>query len=95
MTIEGVDGEVPADSTLTEFDPPRKLAYESSLPSDESMKTHVVVEFFEIEEGTKVRLVHSGIPDMRVDGGFELREIVKAGWSAAFEKLDRLFVETS
>ena len=91
MTLEGVEGEIEAEATLVEFDPPHKLAYESALPTDPNVKMHVSVEFIEVEEGTKVVLVHSGIPDVRVQGDFELRQIVREGWTAAFEKLAALF----
>ena len=86
MTIEGA-GEVPSFATLVEFDPPVRLAYESTLPTDSGVKMKVTVDFTEVEGGTHVRLEHSGIPDTQVDGGFELRDIVRGGWSAAFHKL--------
>ena len=85
MTIEGV-GEVPGFATLTEYDPPARLAYTSPSGPDANMT--VSVDFSEVEGGTLVRLVHAGIPDMRVEGDMELREIVRTGWTAAFGKLD-------
>lgn len=87
MTIEGA-GEVPGFATLIEYDPPAKLAYESSLPGDESTKMSVHVQFTETPEGTLVRLEHIGIPDVRVEGDIELNTIVREGWTAAFAKLD-------
>ena len=86
MTIEGA-GEVPSLATLIEYDPPNKLAYESAMPTDDSVKMQVRVEFVEVEDGTLVRLVHSGIPNIKVDGDMELRKIVQEGWTAAFGKL--------
>ncbi len=86
MTIEGV-GEVPGFATLTEYDPPARLAYESAAPDGSAGGMIVSVDFTEVEGGTLVRLVHAGIPDMRVEGDMELREIVRAGWTAAFGKL--------
>ena len=82
MTIHGA--EVPGSGTLTEFDPPRRLAYRSPGPGGEMT---ISVAFTEVEGGTLVRLVHSGIPDMKVEGDCELREIIRGGWTAAFEKL--------
>ncbi len=91
MTIEGV-GEVPGFAILTEYDPPAKLAYKSADPSNPDGPGDgmlVTVEFTEVDGGTRVRLVHSGIPDMKVDGDIELREIVRGGWTAAFGKLGK------
>ena len=86
MTIEGA-GEVPGFATLIEYDPPKKLAYESAMPTDGSVKMQVSVEFTEVDHGTFVRLVHSGIPNIKVDGDMEFRKIVQEGWTAAFGKL--------
>ena len=86
MTIAGA-GEVPAMATLTQYEPPSRLAYESSLPGDESTTMAVSVEFLETDGGTLVRLTHAGIPDTRVEGDLELRAIVRSGWTAAFGKL--------
>lgn len=86
MTIKGV-GEIPGFATLTEYDPPARLAYSSALPGDSNAEMTVSVDFTEVEGGTQVRLVHAGIPDVRVDGDIEMREIVRGGWTAAFGKL--------
>jgi len=91
ITIKGVEEEIPGNAILVEFDPPKKLAYESILLNDSSPKMHVSVEFSEVDEGTKVVLVHSGIPDVRVDGDVELREIIQGGWTAALDKLSKVF----
>ena len=87
MTIEGA-GEVPGFATLVEYDPPSRLAYESESPAGDGSKMKVTVDFEEVDGGTRVQLVHAGIPDMRVPGDQELRAIVQAGWTAAFGKLD-------
>ena len=91
MTLEGI-GEVPGHGTLLEFDPPRLLVYETALPTDPNVKMQVRVEFTEVEGGTQVQLTQSGIPDIRIEGDFELREIIQGGWTAALEKLNGLFV---
>ncbi len=91
MTIEGA-GEVPGFATLTEYDPPSRLAFTSTGsggPGPDADMT-VTVEFTEVDGGTLVRLVHAGIPDMKVQGDVELREIIRAGWTAAFGKLGKL-----
>ena len=94
MTIEGV-GRIPGQGTLVEYDPPNRLAYESDSPMSPSQKMVVTVEFTSIDGGTQVRMQHSGIPDVRVDGGIEMREIIQGGWTAALEKLNQLFVSTA
>ena len=94
MTIEGA-GEVPGFATLVEYDPPKRLAFQSPAHPGSDADMLVAVDFTEVEEGTLVRLVHSGIPDMRVDGDIEMREIVREGWTAAFGKLGGLFVSAS
>lgn len=86
MTIEGA-GEVPGFATLVEYDPPARLAYSSAAPDGSDDGMVVAVDFSELNGGTQVRLVHSGIPDMRVEGDVELRAIVREGWTAAFGKL--------
>ncbi len=95
MTLEGVENEIPGDAKLIQFDPPNKLAYESTLPTDADVKMQVHVDFSTIDGGTKVVLTHSGIPDIRVEGDVELREIVREGWTAALEKLGKLFEPVS
>ena len=86
MTIKGA-GEVPGFAVLTEYDPPARLAYKSATPQGDDAGMLVTVDFTEVDAGTLVRLVHSGIPDMKVEGDIELREIIRAGWTAAFGKL--------
>ena len=88
MTLQGA-GEVPGFATLIEFDPPNRLAYESSLPGDPSVNMKVTVDFVETEAGTLVRLQHEGIPDVKVDDDTELRSIIREGWQAAFGKLGK------
>ncbi len=86
MTIDGA-GEMPGFAKLIEFDPPSRLAYESPSPDGSDAKMVVSVDFSDVDEGTLVRLEHVGIPEIRVEGDFELRAIVQAGWTAAFRKL--------
>ncbi|MEM1133578.1 MAG: SRPBCC domain-containing protein [Pseudomonadota bacterium] len=90
MTLETEYGrhEQPGFATLVEYDPPRKLAYTSNEQGDEMV---ISVNFNSVEGGTKVTLVHSRIPNMKVDGGVDLHDIIRGGWTAAFEKLARLF----
>ena len=95
MTIEGVPEEVPGYATLTEYDPPARLAYSSPSPAGTGEMMVVSVDFTEVEGGTHVRLVHAGIPDMQVPGDVELREIIRTGWSAAFQKLDGFLTTTA
>lgn len=95
MTIQGA-GEVPGFAKLIEFDPPSRLAYEAPQAPNIEGTMVVSVDFSEVEGGTLVRLEHVGIPDIRVEGDFELREIVRTGWTAAFRKLgDLLSSETN
>ncbi len=79
--------EAPGFATLVEFDPPRRLAYTSTDDSDPMV---ITVTFEEVTGGTRVRLVHSNIPDITVDGDMELREVIRAGWTAATGKLAAL-----
>ncbi len=88
MTIKNA-GEIPGSATLTEFDPPKRLAYTSDAPGPLGIGTMTVsVDFTEADGGTLVKLVHAGIPNMQVGPGVELSEIIKAGWTAALGKLD-------
>lgn len=78
MTIHG--NEYPAKSTLIEYDPPARLAYETEQ-NDMAPKMTVTVDFKEEGGKTRVTLVHSGIPE-------GMGEIITGGWSAAFGKLE-------
>ncbi len=92
MTLHG-HIDVPGPGVFTEYDPPKRLAYRSSEPDEMSRAMLVTVDFLEVEGGTEVRLAHSGIPDMRVQGDVELRAVIQDGWTAAFGKL-HTFLET-
>ncbi|MEL7447836.1 MAG: SRPBCC domain-containing protein [Pseudomonadota bacterium] len=89
MTIENEHGtfEVPGSSVITEYDPPHRLAYTSTDDADPMV---VTVTFETVEGGTRVVMVQSNIPDIKVQGDVPLREIVQAGWLASLEKLDRV-----
>ena len=86
MTIDGKH-EHPSTATLREYDPPARLVFasEGMRPGDPEMS--VSVDFTEVDGGTQVRLVHAGIPDMQVEGGMDMCDIIQGGWTAAFEKL--------
>lgn len=86
MTLETPHGvhDAPGHATLIEYDPPNRLAYTST---DDNDKMVVTVTFTEVKNGTLVRLVHSNIPDMKVEGDIEMRAIIREGWTAAFGKL--------
>ena len=90
MKIDTPQGahDAPGFATLTEYNPPHRLAYTSNEDDDPMV---ITVDFTEVEGGTEVRLVHSSIPDIRVDGDVELRSVIRDGWSAAFGKLGRFF----
>lgn len=90
MTIETPHGthEAPGDATLIEYDPPNRLAYTST---DENDAMVITVTFEQVESGTRVTLVHANIPDMKVDGDVDMRDVIRGGWTAAFGKLAILF----
>ena len=94
MTIEGA-GEYPGQAVLVEFEPPARLAYKTANPMDPNNVMVVRVEFREVDGGTFVELIHEGIPDIRVEGDVEMREIIRAGWTAAFGKLDKFLRQPS
>ena len=86
MVIDG-QHEHCGEGTFTIYEPPERLAFESPMPGGAVMT--VTVDFREVSGGTEVELVHAGIPDIEVDGGMRLREIVQGGWTAGFEKLGK------
>lgn len=92
MTIHG--NEMEGQATITEFDPPARLAYRSASPDGSEEGMLVAVDFTDVEGGTRVQLVHHGIPDMQVGPDIELRAVIRAGWTAAFGKLHD-FLSTS
>lgn len=89
MTLKG-GHDVPGFATLTIYEPPEKLAFSSSMPGPEELTMTVTVTFTEVDGGTRVQLVHAGIPDIKVEGDMEMREIVRGGWTDAFGKLGTL-----
>lgn len=74
MTVHGQP--FPSHGVITAYDPPTHLAWDDPH-ADQSF----TVDFVEVHDGTKVVLVHNGIPD-------EVAHFVDQGWSASFEKLD-------
>jgi len=91
MTLD--NGHVmPGEATFSEYDPPKRLVFGSPGPTGEPMT--ISVDFTEVDGGTLVHLVHSGIPDMQVDGDIEMHDIIRGGWTAAFGKLAG-FLETT
>ena len=92
MTVHGQD--IPGFATLTEYDPPNRRAFRMAGPDGSDTGMQVTVEFKDVDGGTLVRLIHEGIPDIRVEGDVELRAIVREGWTAAFGKLSTLLEPT-
>ena len=86
MTIDGV-GEHPGEAVFKEYDPPNRICFVSEGMGGPGTEMTVTVDFTEVDGGTRVTLVHEGIPDMRVDGDVELRDIIRDGWSAGLAKL--------
>ncbi len=86
MTIDG-QHEHPSQAVFTIYDPPSKLQWKDVADASPAPGMVVTVTFTEVDGGTRVELVHEGIPDMEVPGGFPLRDIVRGGWTAAFGKL--------
>lgn len=83
MTIEGV-GEHPMVGVFDEIVEPKRIAYHVDFGEQTA---RVTVDFFEEGDQTKLVLVQQGfpqIPDM------DIREIVSAGFTAAFDKLANL-----
>ena len=74
---------------FVDFDPPNRLAYRSTDGNDRMI---VTVTFESVDNGTRVVMVQSNIPDQIVQGGVPLVEIVRAGWTASMSKLDRFLV---
>lgn len=84
MTHE-VAGDIPMEGEFTEFDPPAALAYRvADVHTGQTME--VRVEFIERGSATEIVLTHRGAPA-------ELKDIIIGGWSAAFDKLDRVVTE--
>ena len=92
MTIENEHGrfDVKGFATLVEYDPPNRIAYTSN---DENDPMIITVDFKSVEGGTEVRMVHSNIPDMKVEGDIPMKDIIQAGWTAAYQKLSN-FLES-
>ncbi len=74
-----------AKGIITNIDPPALLAYELTGGTPEQTMT-VRVEFIVQGSGTLVRLTHENIPE-------QFGEFVTDGWTAAFGKLYRFFMQ--
>ena len=84
MTIREV-GDYPMNAVITEYDPPALLAYElEGMAPGQTMTVRVV--FTEIGDQTEVRLTHDNLPT-------EMGDMVSAGWTASFGKLDRFLID--
>lgn len=92
MTLETEHGTlaVPGFATLTEYDPPHRIAYTSNDDNDPMV---ITVTFTIVSGGTQVVMVQSNIPDMTVQGDVKLMEVVRDGWTAAFEKMTSVFTD--
>ena len=83
MTL-GEMGEHAMLASITEFDPPNRLAYTIEFSPDEEPGV-ATIEFTDHPDGTHVHLVHSkALPD-------EIRPYVIEGTKASFDKLERFF----
>lgn len=91
MTVHGM--EIPGAAVFTVFERPARLAFRSESPVPGGTPMLVTVDFAEVAGGTRVRLVHEGIPDVRVHGDVELRSIIRDGWTAGLGKLARVLGE--
>ncbi|MCB1215838.1 SRPBCC domain-containing protein [bacterium] len=79
MMYLGERGQTYQDSVFTEFERPRVIAFRANPPG-QNPPMEVRVTFEEVEGGTLVQLVHSGLPD-------EIAVFVRPGWTAALWKL--------
>ena len=85
MTLQN-SGDYLHHGIITEYDPPALLAYEL-IDSFHNTKMYVRVEFTEESSQTRVRLTQENLPDI-------YSQFVMAGWSAGFDKLAQLLLET-
>jgi uncharacterized protein YndB with AHSA1/START domain len=70
---------------VTEWVEPSKLAYEFSVFMMEDLTTHVTWQLEEIESGTKLTMVHTGLP--ADSNGIALSFALDAGWDKHFGSL--------
>ena len=85
MHVEG--GPFTAHGTYREVDPPRRLVYTWGWKEEaHAMKaeTVVTVEFVPVEEGTEIRLTHSGFPTPDDRDGHE------EGWKICVDRFAEL-----
>ena len=81
MDVEG--GPFIAHGTYQEVDPPRRLVYTWGWKQPHPMKaeTVVTVEFEPVEDGTEIRLTHTGFPTG------DDREGHEQGWTLCLDRL--------
>ena len=77
------DGTV-SSGVVTEWDPPRRVAFTWHPGREPESAQHVVVTFASTGEGTEETLVHGGWEKFG-DGAAEAREGYGAGWTAVLE----------
>ena len=70
---------------VTEWVEPSKLAYEFSVFMMEDLITHVTWQLEEVESGTKLTMVHTGLP--ADSNGIALTFALDAGWDKHFASL--------
>jgi uncharacterized protein YndB with AHSA1/START domain len=80
------DVEYGGGGIYTEVDPPTRLAF-TWIWDDDTRRTLIEVDFEELEGVTAVRFTHSGLWDEEAVRSHE------AGWSGAFDNLERALAE--
>ena len=80
----GADGEIATWGTLSDWDPPKALSFSWHPGQDPSEAGKVTVTFEATDDGTRVRLVHSGW-ERSGDGG-RARLSYDTGWDYVLGK---------
>jgi uncharacterized protein YndB with AHSA1/START domain len=85
MVVNGVD-EFECHGAILELDPPRLLVYSwiANWHEDKSLETTVRWELFPTENGTRVRVTHSGLAEDAA-----ARKDYEAGWPGMLVMLQR------
>jgi uncharacterized protein YndB with AHSA1/START domain len=71
-----------SSGTFETFHPPRRLSMSWSWEREPGSRSHIDVQFREIDGGTEVTFTHSRLPD---DAS---RDSHEEGWNGAFDKLE-------